>query len=558
MTASTTSSAQSRTGAWLALAAVAAAAVLAAYPSLRCRFVGGDDLRLLLDHPLVSQPSWTNAGRLLVSPHRDLYQPLPMLAYMAEYRLFGRRPFGYHLDRLLLHAVNALLVWLLVQQLTGRRWVAALTGVAFGLHPLAIETIASVAKLTIPLSTGLILLCMIAYLRWRDTRRPGWYVLSLLTAAAAMLCKPIITLPLALWLLDLYRHWRPSRRWLVGWLPFATIAAAALWLNLNLTGRAGLTGQASQQLSGPMPARIVLVNQWALTKYLWPAELAPWYPPPETVTWLQPAVIAGLASLLGCAILAAATFRRVPDLGLGLALFIVYLLPYQGSVIARNLLSADRFMYLPIVGLHLAAAGAVMAIGRRLLATLTRRRAIFTQAAALACAAAVAALWLTISWRTIRYYHSGLARARRVVALYPQHPNALAALTRVLDGILATSAPTDRPRILPVRLASLLGDILAGDDASAVAAADEFAADPPPRDSDLAALRYSTIQVTRIGEVSPDRPALLWVAAKLLLAQNRPAEARMLLQHLADTFPDTHLAQRARQLLKPTPWPQTR
>ncbi len=554
MTGSTTSSALPRTGAWLALAAVAIAAVLAAYPSVRCGFVGGDDLRLLLEHPLVSQPSWTNAARLLVQPHRDLYQPLPMLAYMAEYRLFGHRPLGYHVDRLLLHAVNALLVWLLVQQLTGRRWVAALTGLAFGLHPLAIETIASVAKLTIPLSTGLILLCMIAYLRWRDRRRLAWYVLSLLTAAAAMLCKPIITLPLALLLLDLYRGWRPSRRWLVGWLPLAAMAAAALWLNLSLTGRAGLTGQASQQLSGPMAARIVLVNQWALTKYLWPAELAPWYPPPETVAWLQPAVIAGLASLLGCVVLAAATFRRAPDLGLGLALFIVYLLPYQGSVIARNLLSADRFMYLPIVGLHLAGVGAVLAIGQRLLSTLTRRRAILTQTAALACAAAVAAVWLTISWRTIRYYHNGLARARRVVALYPQHPNALAALTRVLDSILATGAPSDRPPVMPVRLASLLGDVLAGDDASAVAAADQLTANLPRPESDLAALRYTAIQITRIGQASPDRPALLWVGARLLLAQDRPAEARMLLEHLTDSFPDTHLAERAGQLLRQTPW----
>ncbi|MFQ6049416.1 MAG: hypothetical protein ACE5K7_08630, partial [Phycisphaerae bacterium] len=259
----------------IALLAVAAAAAVAAAPALRCRFVGGDDLRLLLKHPLVSRPCWANALQLLTRPHYDLYQPLPMLAYMAEYRLYGRAPLGYHVDRLILHTANALLAWWLVWQLTRRLSTSTLTGLAFAVHPLAVEAVASVAKLTIGLSTALVLACMIAYLRWRQRGGARRYGLSLLTGLLALLCKPIVTLPLGLWLLEAYRarfdRRRLSWRHLAGGLPLLITAVVAGWLNLQITSRAGLTGQARQERAGPIAARAALVDGWALVRYVWPA-----------------------------------------------------------------------------------------------------------------------------------------------------------------------------------------------------------------------------------------------------------------------------------------------
>jgi hypothetical protein len=595
------------------VAGVVTAAILATYPTLRCRFVGADDTRLLLDHPLVGNPSWTNAAKLLARQHYDLYQPIPLLFYMAEYRAFGRSPLGYHIDRIGLHAVNALLLWLLVWLLARRRWPAALAAVAFALHPLAIETIASVAKVTIPLSTAMTFVCMIAYVRWRDLHRPAWYVVSLLACIMAMLCKPIVTLPLGLVLIDAYRARRFDWRWLASLLPFAIIVAGALLLNLHTTGQAGLSDQAREQLAGPVVPRMLLVSQWALTKYIWPASLSPWYPPPEYVGWLEPPTIAGLAAFVGSPLLAIVLVRRLPMVGFGLGMFVAYLLPYQGSLIARNLMSADRFMYLPMAGLHIAAVGVLLYTGQRIIRAGPDGAAVWLRTVGLTCAAVLAVCWTAISWQTSNYYLDGLARARRLVQLYPEQPEALDALARMLE-IRLRSAPADlptlleldallarrgtphlappfwqtaveaaggdpvlngwsalalagaeqyesarreaeavlneHPRVLPARLALMLTDLATGNDSAATAIFEELPAGIKLSAEDLVAIQRATISVSALGSASPDNPVLLWISSKLLILQGEPAYARMFMQHLAERFPESRWSATANDFLR--------
>ncbi len=596
----------------LAIALVVAAAIVAAVPSLRGQFVGGDDLRLLLEHPLVSQPSLANAGKLLVSAHHDLYQPLPMLVYMAEYWGYGQRPLGYHIDRLVLHALNAFLVWLLVWTLSRRNGLSTTAGVAFAVHPLAVEAFAYVGKLTIPLSTAFVLLAMIAWLRWRDGCALRWLVVSLLAAIATLLCKPIVTLPLALWLLDLYRGWRPSFRWVAAWVPVAALAVAAVGLNLRLTARAGLTAQAAEQLSGPSAARIVAVHQWALREYVWPAGLSPWYPARSHLSWLDAEVVSGLTALLALLLLAGLAYRWAPEASVGLGLYLLLLLPYQSSVIARNVSAADRFMYLPILGLHLAAVACVWRLVQQSIRSISRAQQELVTKLVIVVAAAVAVVWAGLGWRTTGYYRNGVTRARRVTQLYPTHPHALRALARVLapnpaalgelvewDMWLAQSdrldaavalweqavqtAPQDplvrgwyalalacfgehagaraqadqtlaaSPQSLSARLAVMLADLSARDDTAVESALEQLIAGLWANPLDRAALERTTLAVGRMDWTRPDQPMLYWTVGRLFLLQGRPAEADRALQSLIVRFPDSPWAQRAAELIGQKP-----
>jgi len=592
----------------LLIALVVAAAVVTATPSLTGQFVGGDDLRLLLEHPLVSQPGLTSAGKLLVSAHHDLYQPLPMLVYMAEYWAYGQQPLGYHIDRLILHAINALLVWLLVWALSRRMGLSTAAGVAFAVHPLAIEAFAYVGKLTIPLSTTFVLLAMIAWLRWRDGCGVRWLVASLLAVIATLLCKPIVTLPLALWLLDLYRGWRPSFRWAAAWVPLAALAIAATGLNLRLTERAGLTGQAAEQLSGPSTARVVAVHQWALRKYFWPAGLSPWYPPRPNVSWLDPEAISGLLALLALLLLAGAAYRWAPEASVGLGLYLLLLLPYQSSVIARNVSAADRFMYLPILGLHLAAVAAGWRLLRQSIRSIPRAQQELATKVVIVVAVGVAVVWTGLGWRTTGYYRNGVTRARRVTQLYPTHPHALRALARVLapnpaalgelvewDVWLAQqerldvavvlweqavqTAPQDphvrgwyalalacfgeyagaraqadqtlaaRPQSLPAQLAVMLADLSARDDAAVESTLEQLAGGLWADSIDREALTRATLAVGRMDWTQPDQPILYWTVGRLFLLQGRPTEADRALQSLVVRFPDSPWAGRAAKLI---------
>lgn len=596
----------------LLIALVVAAAIVAAVPSLRSQFVGGDDLRLLLEHPLVSQPSLANAGRLLTSAHHDLYQPLPILVYMAEYWAYGEQPLGYHIDRLLVHALNAFLVWLLVWTLSRRTGLSAAAGVAFAVHPLAIEAFAYVGKLTIPLSTTFVLLAMIAWLRWRDGCGARWLMVSLLGVIATLLCKPIVTLPLALWLLDLYRGWRPSFRWVAAWVPIAALAVAATGLNLRLTERAGLTGQAAEQLSGPSVARVVEVHQWALRKYIWPAKLSPWYPPRPEVSWLDPEVVSGMIALLALLLLAGLAYRWAPEASLGLGLYLLLLLPYQSSVIARNVSAADRFMYLPILGLHLAVAAAGWRLLQQAVRTIPRAQQELASKAVIVVAAAVAVVWTGVGWGTTGYYRNGVTRARRVTQLYPTHPHALRALARVLapnpaalgelvewDMWLAQSdhldaavalwqqavqiAPQDRQvrgwyalalacfgehtgarvqadqalagssQSLTARLAVMLTDLSAGDSTAVDSTLEHLGAGLWSDPADRAALARATLAVGRMDWTQPNQPILYWTVGRLFLLQGLPAEADRALQSLVARFPDSVWADRAAELIGQKP-----
>jgi protein O-mannosyl-transferase len=344
---------------------LAAATVLAYLPALSAGFVWDDDSHVT-DNPTLRSLAglrriWTEPG---ATPQ---YYPLTHTSFWVEYRLWGPRPFGYHLDNVLLHVINALLVVALLRLLgVPGAWLA---GFLFALHPVNVESVAWVSERKNVLSAAFYLAAALAYLRFAppggglgERGRRRYYLLFLGTFLAALLSKSVTaTLPAALLLVPYWKRGRLARRDVTPLsLPLAMGVAAGLvtvWLEAHHVGAVG----GSWDLA---PAERILVAGRALWFYLgslaWPVDLAFIYPrwkldPASARQLLYPvAAVAVLAGLfwerrrIGRGPLVAALFfagTLVPALGF----FNVY--PFRFSFVA------DHFQYLACLG-PLALAGA--------------------------------------------------------------------------------------------------------------------------------------------------------------------------------------------------------
>ena len=232
-----TESRSRRRAAWPAMLLVALAAVVVGLPALRGTFVGGDDHRLVLDHVLVNHPSWEHAAELITIVHRDLYQPLPLLSFSAEFviadalGLFERGIAGaawlFHLTNILLHAVNALLVWLVIRGLQrdsplvgapgggfghndrAALIVATTAAVLFAVHPLQMEVVAWINGRMMLLSTLFALASLLAMARYLRTGARGWAIATPVFVLFCMVSKVRIGLPI---LLLIVPNFRPTAR----------------------------------------------------------------------------------------------------------------------------------------------------------------------------------------------------------------------------------------------------------------------------------------------------------------------------------------------------------
>ncbi len=331
--------------------------------------------------------------------------PLTWLSHMADVSLFGLDPSGHHTTNLLLHIANTLLLFLLFRRLTGEEdksaWVAAL----FAVHPAHVESVAWVAERKDLLSGLFWLATTLAYASWVRRRGAGRYALMLAFFAAGLMSKPmLVSLPLTLLLLDtwplerlgdggslrsLLRLTSAGRPGLVLEKAPLFLMAAASSVVTFLVQRAG--GAVRSLEAFPFPIRVANALV-AYVRYLgmlvWPHRLAVFYPHPGA------ALSAALAIAAACFLLAlsAAAFalrRRAPYLFTGWFWFLVTMLPVIGLVQVGYQALADRYTYIPFVGLFVAVAWGVPALARRWRpARLAVRAAAVVSVAALALGAA--------------------------------------------------------------------------------------------------------------------------------------------------------------------------
>ncbi len=337
---------------------LAALVFLAFGGALDCGFVRFDDHGYVYENPVVSA-GLTKAGIrwAFTTRHMFYWHPLTWLSHMADAEVHGLDPAGHHLTSLLLHALNAILLFAALRGATGRFFPSLLAAALWAVHPLRTESVVWITERKDLLSTFFALLAMGAYgwkpLRGRMAWTAGFFVLALLS-------KPMwVTLPFLLLLLDAW----PLRRW-----PAASaraLAAEKIPLFLLAAVFCGITyfaqqaGGALRPLEG-YPAGLRLANAVAaygqyLRALVWPSGLAAFYPYP--VGGVSPWVVGGsLAALLGLTALAFRSARRRPWALAGWLWFLGSLVPMIGLVQTGGQAWADRYSYLPHIGLAVVLA----------------------------------------------------------------------------------------------------------------------------------------------------------------------------------------------------------
>jgi tetratricopeptide (TPR) repeat protein len=400
-------------------------------PSLSGGFLSGDDIHLVLNHVLVNHPSIRHAFELVTIVHRDLYQPVALLSFSLDFvtiGLLGLTPAAdgpaagawvFHLTNVLVHALNGVLVFWLFTRLADRRAVAVVAAVLFALHPFAAEVVAWLNGRMMLLSTLFSLASLIALDVYLVRRKWSVAILVQVFVVLAMASKVRVGLPVLMLLLPLARWHRPRRHWWMAWAGAAVLTAGFTVFNVVTTAHSEMFEGAAEQLEGSRIARTVLVLSWYFQHYLVPVGMSPWHPPEALVLWSHAQIPVALVTLLLVGAAAALSWRWTRVGVLGLVWFMATVASTLPLVPARDVMAADRYVYLPNVGLHWIAGALLVQV-----VLWARRRighaAIPYVGAGLGVIAA--ALLLPYTWRVESYYLSNLAKASRIAEVYPDEP----------------------------------------------------------------------------------------------------------------------------------------
>ena len=416
---------------------VALIAVAFGWPTRNGEFLSGDDQRLVTEHYLVNHPSTSHAVELFTTTHGDLYQPLPLVSFQLDYARAEPTPSSrfpvsarpFHLTNIALHALNAILVYLLATRISGCRRIGLLTGLMFACHPFALEPVAWVNGRMMLLATLFSLLTIYLCIRSPESR-PWESVLACLAWISAILSKIIPTVPIAAAVCDVSTHGRLSRRRAPLYIVLLLLAVAGTYVALRTTQQAGFVEGMQSEAVASAPVRALLATRYYIENYAWPGRLAAWSPPLVNEVITSPPVLIAILEIILLASIAVALRRRLPLVTLGIVLFVILLAPLLAAGAARKFLAADRYMYLPIVGLHLALAAAAVAALDWIAARSTRLRGDLLVGMPTML---ILAAWMSYSWHLAPTWASTVARDMRVVAVYPDSELAHAELAKAYN-----------------------------------------------------------------------------------------------------------------------------
>ncbi|HKQ46600.1 MAG TPA: tetratricopeptide repeat protein [Phycisphaerae bacterium] len=349
----------------IVLMLLVAGAVLATHwPALSARAMSCDDQQYLADNLLVRNPSWASARRALTevlepSTVAGYYQPLSMISLMIDAATGGSvdnlRPF--HRTSLILHVANTLLIVLLLYTLFGRPWPAAVAGLLFGLHPLTVEPIPWVGERKTLLAAFFALAALVAYVRYTQTRRWAYFAGAIIGYALALLSKPTSTpLPLAMLLLDYWPLNRWGRRALWEKAPLLAIGAISAVITFVSQDRTAATVLPTDVPWFYAPLRLFHNVVFYLEKMIWPRHLSSHYPVPDPFNLSDRGLFVGLIGILILVPLAWVTLRYTRALAVGLLIYLVLLLPTVQIIGFSDAIAADKYAYLPAVGILIALA----------------------------------------------------------------------------------------------------------------------------------------------------------------------------------------------------------
>ena len=365
----------------LALAAAIVALVLAVFAQARTfDFLHFDDQTYVSKNPNVTSGLTARSiGWAFTTGRAANWHPLTWVSHMIDVQLFGLWAGGHHLTNVAIHAVTTLLLFALLLRLVANPWTAASLAALWAIHPLRAESVVWIAERKDVLSG---LFWMATVLAWTE----GAYVFALCWFVLGLLAKPmLVTLPVVLLLLDRWPRHRPWGRVLViEKLPFFAAAMASSIVTYLVQQRGGAIARFEQVPAAARFENAIVAVPTYLLRTIWPVRLAAFYPfDPALPAWL---VLGSCVLVAFVTAIAIVSWKRRPYVGAGWGWFCVSLLPVIGLVQIGFQATADRYTYIPSIGLLLIIAGG---LGR-----LERSKPRIGRAAPWACAAIVLPLAL--------------------------------------------------------------------------------------------------------------------------------------------------------------------
>jgi tetratricopeptide (TPR) repeat protein len=323
-----------------------------------------DDDAFVYGNPIVLDGlTAKGAAWAFTTDHGGLWHPLTWLSHMADVSMFGADPGRHHLVSAAIHALNTVLLFLLLQAMTGAFWRSAFVAALFGVHPLHVEPVAWVAERKELLGACFWWLTMAAYLRYARKPCVGRYLPVVLLLALGLMCKPmLVTLPLVLLLADYWPLARgksvPLSRLAIEKAPLLALSALSAAVTIATQLRSDAVSSLASIPFGPRLANAAISCAAYLLKTAWPDSLAVYYPfPMKAVDGATALKAAGAAALLAAATaLIVREARRRPYLAFGWFWYLGTLVPVIGLLHVGGVAMADRYSYIPLTGVFIMIA----------------------------------------------------------------------------------------------------------------------------------------------------------------------------------------------------------
>lgn len=387
-----------------------AATLIVYFPTLNSAFVNYDDPSYVTANAHVLQGlSWTNVWWAFTATVEANWHPLAWISHMADVQFFGTNPRGHHIVSVVLHGLNVVLLFFVLRRATGSVMRSFVVAALFAVHPLNVECVAWIAERKSLLSMLFLLSALAAYGWYASKRSLSRYGVVVALFALGLAAKPmIVALPLLLLLWDYWPLQRlPSQseqssprprffRLVSEKIPLLALSAASSWITIYAQRSGGALGSTELLPLGQRVANAIYSYMAYVARGICPSGLAVFYPHPEgsLAAWK---VLAAALLIVAITVLTWLYRERRPELLTGWLWYLVAMIPMIGVVQVGRQAMADRYAYLPFVGLFIFAVWGCAGLFAHLkLSPFAERTA----------AAAVLVIYASMAFLQINYWHN--------------------------------------------------------------------------------------------------------------------------------------------------------
>src|SRR6266571_2232870 len=377
-------------------------------------FVNFDDDRYVYENPEVSRGLTIDGLKwLLTHSHASLWHPLTTLSHMTDCQIYGLKAGGHHFTNVVLHNIGAVLLFLVFRGMTGCIWRSAFIAAIFAIHPMRVESVAWIAERKDVLSGVFFMLTLGAYLHYTRAPSLSRYVTMAIFLACGLMAKAtLVTVPFVLLLLDYWplqraNNFRAWRGLAIEKIPlFALSAAASVATMFAQTVTMASLEQLPllPRLKNAAVSLIVYIRQM-----FWPTDLAVFYPHPhdQLNIWI---VLMAVLLIIAITVLAIFVHQKHPYVFVGWLWYLLLLVPVLGIVQAGLQARADRFTYLPHIGMTMLLTWTVA----DLMQQWRNRRILLPSVATFVIAASI-----ILSFKQTTYWRDSISLWEHALAVTP-------------------------------------------------------------------------------------------------------------------------------------------